>query len=193
MTLLDPDPLTHAVNILQQGGIIGYPTEGVYGLGCDPFNPSAISALYALKKRSLNKPFILVASTTDQILELIDLHEITEAQQIFARWPSAITWVFPLSELGKAKLHTDHTSIAIRVSQHPVIQALCTRWGKPVISTSANEANHPPIKTYDQMVAEFNTLFVLPGKLGSLLGPTPIFDAKTGDVLRQGVDTHDPK
>ena len=99
---MQTEDLQQAVKILQTGGLIAYPTEAVYGLGCDPFNRAAVSRLCALKKRDANAGFILIAANWKQIESLIETSKIPPEQmrKIQSTWLGPVTWVFPASEKG---------------------------------------------------------------------------------------------
>jgi L-threonylcarbamoyladenylate synthase len=174
-----------AVTLLQHGGVIAYPTEGVYGLGCDPFNGLACQRLSSIKERPSTKAFVLVASDFKQIESLIDTIQIPDLDSILATWPGAVTWVFPASSNGMAQLL--QTSLAIRISAHPVVRALCHAFGKPIISTSANLSTETPLLNITEVQKQFENKvdLIIDAELGNLSGPTPIYDALTKKILRK--------
>lgn len=184
MTVLS-EHINAAIALVEQGGLIAYPTEGVYGLGCSPFHQSACQRLSQLKQRPNDKPFLWVASDFKQVSEFINTQAVPDLSATLDTWPGAVTWVFPLSETGKRQLPT-YDTLAVRVSGHPVIQALCQRLGSALISTSANLAGKPALCTCEAVNRQFaNQIdYIVPGQIGSLAGPTPIFDAMTGRTLR---------
>lgn len=182
-----PD-LTTAVQILHQGGIIAYPTEAVYGLGCDPFNPTAVAKLCKIKQRSPSKGFILIAANWQQLEPL--LQPIPEQRQdaIFATWPGPITWVFPAKPSVPSWLQIEASTLAVRIPAHPIAHGLCEAFGSPLISTSANIADHPPARDTNEVQILFNKAidYIISGDIGNLTSPTPIYDAITGQCLRKG-------
>lgn len=183
--MLEQHDIEQAVIQLQKGGIIAYPTEGVYGLGCDPFNNQACQRLAMIKQRPIQKGFVVVASEIAHVINLIDHKAIDDWQHIITTWPGAITWVVPLSSYGKTQL-PGLTSLAVRISAHPTVVALCQQFAKPITSTSANLASHPPLIHYEEVIAQFNDDIdmIVPGKVGDHVGPTPIYDALTKQQLR---------
>lgn len=122
--------LRQAVAVLKKGGVIAYPTETVYGLGCDPRKSSAIRRIYSLKGRDRKKQLLLVAASIAQVRKVAKLEG---AALVLARkyWPGPLTLVLPSLKKG---------SVAIRVSSSSIVQDLCRAFGYPIISTSANRS-----------------------------------------------------
>ena len=175
-----------AARLLQQGEVIAYPTEGVYGLGCDPFNEAAVRHLLALKQRPVEKGLILVAAQVDQLLPLIAAEKALGWPRALTQWPGAVTWVFPAREQVPAWIRGQFDSVAVRVSAHPVVRALCEAFGGPIVSTSANPSGRLPALSCRQVETYFGEQLAgcVRGKLGGRPGPTPIFDGQTGRNLR---------
>ena len=136
--------IREAVRQLEHGGIIAYPTETVYGLGCDPFNATAVLHLLALKQRGIEQGLVLIASDFAQLKPLLlPLNPEAEAN-VTKTGPSATSWVLPCLPEVPAWLRGNHTGLAVRITTHPVAAALCKRWGGPLVSTSANlHGRHP--------------------------------------------------
>ena len=127
----------NAIDYLRKGKIIGYPTEGVYGLGCDPWNEDSVSRINRIKKRGAGKVYLLVASNINQLTELVDTDNI--AKEVLESWPGHTTWLIPAKKnTPKWLVDKDSGLIAIRVSKHPTIVELCNHFKNPIISTSAN-------------------------------------------------------
>ena len=175
-----------AVSTLKQGGILAYPTEAVWGLGCDPFNQHAVLKLLALKQRPMAKGLILIAASVAQIESYLQLLRPQERQQVLDSWPSPTTWVVPVSLDFPEWIRGEHLSVAIRVSAHPPVQALCSAFGGAIISTSANITGQPTALTAEQIVTIFadGIDYILPASLGGQKNPSQIRDARTGAVLR---------
>lgn len=180
--------LATAGGLLRDGGMVAYPTEGVWGLGCDPFQPAALQRLLALKQRPVAKGLILIASSLEQLAPLIDLDSLSASQRdaVLATWPGAATWTVPCTPAAPRDLRGDHDTLAVRVTAHPVAAALCREFGGPLVSTSANLAGEPAVRRREDLdprvIAGCDG--VLSGETGGLLQPTPIRDARTGDTLR---------
>lgn len=178
--------LHQAVTCLKRGQVIAYPTEAVYGLGCDPFNEKSVTHLLDLKKRTVAKGLILIASDWSQVAHLVRPVSPDQQLTINETWPGPNTWVFPASPETPAWLRGSHTTIAIRITNHPLAKALCDLYEKPIVSTSANLSGSPSARTMNEVLRYFeNELdFLLQGEVGGLFMPTTIRDAVTGRVLR---------
>jgi len=134
----------HAADVIRAGGIIAYPTEGVFGLGCDPFNAEAVNKLLHLKNRAQSQGLILIAAGVKDLLPLIQppLTGVMLAQ--FNHWPAALSVLFPASNKVPPWIKGSHSTVALRVTAHPLANRLCQLWGKPLVSTSANPHGRPP-------------------------------------------------
>jgi L-threonylcarbamoyladenylate synthase len=175
------------IQTLQQGALIAYPTEAVFGLGCDPDNETAVHKLLALKKRPVDKGLILVAKTYSQLLPYVDdakipMHKRTE---IFSSWPGPVTWLLPAAKKAPKWITGDSDLIAVRVSHHLVVSQLCELFGKPLISTSANVSGAKPAVNTQQLYQQFNkTLLLVDGALGGENKPSQIRHGISGQTIR---------
>ncbi len=180
--------IEHAIEQLNTGEVIAYPTEAVYGLGCDPDNQQAVTKLLAIKQRPVSKGLILIAANYSQLLPFVADKAIPQERryQIFSSWPGHVTWVLPASSSAPAWLTGDHKSIAVRVSAHPIVHQLCQTYGKPIVSTSANLAGESAITDYQQLLATLGLKLgaIVDGALGSAASPSQIRDAITGEIIR---------
>jgi len=158
----------------------------VYGLGCDPFSAEAVARLRRIKGRSSTKGFILIASSLDQIRPLIAHPDGIPWPDIVSQWPGPVTWVFEASPAAPPWLLADDGSIAVRVTAHPVAAALCRLAGTPLVSTSANSRNQPPLRSALEVRCKLGTLVdrVVNGPTSNAPKPTVIMDARTGTCLR---------
>ena len=176
------------VQVLQDGGVIAYPTEAVYGLGCDPDNEAAVLALLAVKQRPVDKGLILIAANYSQLLPYIDDAAIPleKRAEIFSSWPGHVSWVLPASKTAPKWITGQFDSIAVRVTAHPVVQQLCLAYGKPVVSTSANLSGQPAITDRVELEQSMagKVSAIVPGALGGATQPSQIRNALTGDILR---------
>lgn len=179
-----------AVEALAGGEVIAYPTEGVFGVGCDPDNPEAIQALLDIKQRPIEKGLILIAASYEQIKPYVDESELTSQQleHIKASWPAPITWVMPASKRVSRHVSGQFSSVAVRVTDHPLVREVCLAYGKPITSTSANLTGQPPCKTTAEVEQQLGhtPVVVVAGETGGRDKPSEIRDAKTLKVLRQG-------
>ncbi|GAA5648207.1 L-threonylcarbamoyladenylate synthase [Vibrio proteolyticus] len=184
------DNFEQALNALRQGEVIAYPTEGVFGVGCDPDNPEAIAKLLKLKQRPVEKGLILIAASYDQLLPYIDESQLTAEQldKVHATWPGPVTWIMPCSDKVSNWVSGQFDSIAVRVTDHPLVQKMCDAFGKPLTSTSANLSGQPPCMTTEEVEQQLGEQLVaiLHGETGGRDKPSEIRDAKTSQILRQG-------
>ena len=179
--------ITQAVEILQAGGVIAYPTEAVYGLGCDPFNLQAVEKLFHVKQRPVEKGVILVAASVEQITSYVELQDTPWETEVLASWPGPVTWVLPVKASANLPgwITGGRDTVAIRVSAHPTVQALCNVFGQPIVSTSANLTNQKPAMSCTEIKQIFqDSVYCLEGELGKFSQPTQIRDALTGRILR---------
>lgn len=181
-------PLAEAVSALRRGGLVAYPTEAVWGLGCDPFDEGAVERLLALKQRERAKGLILVAADVVALDGLVDWGTLPAARReaVLASWPGPHTWVVPATARVPRWITGDHAGVAVRVSAHPLVAALCRGFGGPLVSTSANAAGAPAPRSLAEadpgLLAAVDA--VLEGETGGLARPTPIRDARSGAGLR---------
>ncbi|MEX0619548.1 MAG: Sua5/YciO/YrdC/YwlC family protein [Pseudohongiellaceae bacterium] len=178
-----------AADMLDSGGIVAYPTEAVWGIGCDPFQVQAVLRILQIKQRPVEKGLILVASSTDQLGRLYSSLDKLHKRTLDADWPGPVTWLLPDPEdLVPWWIKGLHRSVAVRVSAHPVVRDLCEIFGGPVISTSANLAGEPAIRSRLKLVMKMGAKldYIMPGTLGGASAPSPIRDLLTGSVLRAG-------
>jgi L-threonylcarbamoyladenylate synthase len=181
-----------AVHTLARGEVIAYPTESVYGYGCDPFNEAAVERLLRIKQRPRHKGLILVAADTGQIAPLLANLTPQQQAQLQQTWPGPVTWLLPDSdELIPPWVKGDFHSVAIRVSAHPLVKALCEAWGGPIVSSSANRSGQSPAKSeYSLMIARRNfgigADYIVPGRTQQKTKPTEIRDIHNGGIIRAG-------
>ncbi len=176
-----------AARRLRQGELIAYPTEAVWGIGCDPFNRQAVLRLLRLKQRSASKGLLLVAAGMDQIGKLLTQLTAAQIATLRASWPGRVTWLVPdPARLYPGWIRGDHSSVAIRVSAHPLVRELCLAFGEPIVSTSANLAGEREIRTIEEMRRQFaDTIdYVVEGNLGGHDKPSEIRDLVTGERIR---------
>lgn len=186
MDIIKENEWQKAVDCLKKGGVIAYPTEAVFGLGCDPDNIDAVSRILQIKHRAIDKGFILIASEWEQLESLVNYVRPDALTQVFETWPGPVTWLFPASEKVPHWICGNHDSVAVRVTAHPIAKALCEAFGGPIISTSCNKSGDPPardVRTIELTLS--NTVdCIVDGKVGGQLKPTEIRDVLTGEVIR---------
>ncbi len=174
-----------AVHHIKTGAVIAYPTEAVYGLGCDPLNEEAVMSLLDIKQRPMEKGLILIASSLEQLRPYLALDQ-NLIDRIAPTWPGPVTWVIPARPWVPKWLTGAHESLAVRVTNHPIARDLCAQFGGPLVSTSANPGTRPAIKASTKLLKTFAGvgIFIVPGEVGKLKQETAIYDATTGKQLR---------
>ena len=172
--------------MLHAGGLIAYPTEAVYGLGCDPMNPGAVERLLRLKRRPWQKGVILIAASIEQLQPYIQPITSSHQSRLDATWPGPNTWLIPASDACPEWVRGSHTTVAVRVSAHPLVQKLCNAFGGAIVSTSANHAGRPPARSPLQVQQRLGgeVDYCLRGELGGQANPTAIRDLLTDQLLR---------
>lgn len=177
-----------AARIVLQGGVIAYPTEAVFGLGCLPTSEAALERIIAIKRRDARKGLIVVAADIEQLEPLASLPGGEIGKRILSSWPGPVTWIVDAMPDLPHLLTGGGPTIAVRVSDHPIVRRLCLRTGHALVSTSANSAGRPPARSALRVRRAIgrDVDYVLAGPLGSLANPTEIRDAGSGRTLRRG-------
>lgn len=170
---------------LQGGGLIAYPTESCYGLGCDPRNPRALKRLIRLKGRSAAKGLLLIADHLKRLQPFIRPLRAVDLARVSRTWPGPVTWVVPASSACPPLLTGGRATLAVRVTAHPGAARLCRSLGMALVSTSANKNGKKPAKT----AAECRRIFgvrvrVIAGRIGQRRRPSTLIDLATGNILR---------
>ena len=178
--------IRQAANILWQGGIIAYATEGVWGLGCLPHELDAIHRILTIKQRAADKGLILVAASFDQLEPYLAPLPKASRKAMLETWPGPVTWVAPAASWVPMDITGGRSTVAVRVSAHAGVQALCLAADSALISTSANRSGRSPARSLLEARLRFGREVddIVPGKVGGLTGPTEIRDALSGRILR---------
>lgn len=168
-----------AANAIKNQGVICYPTESVFGLGCLPLSEPAVEKILTLKQREVEKGLILVASRLDQLEPFTILSECDKQKIITQKTPT--TWLVKKSPLTPDWISGKHDKVAIRLSSHPVIIALCDELNSAIVSTSANKSTAKAATNILQVRQYFpyELDFYLAGKTGDVGAATPIIDIET--------------
>ena len=170
---------------LKSGEVIGYPTEAVYGIGCDPWNQSSVEKIAKIKGRESSQTFLMVASSIDQLRDLIDIS--TLSRQVTSSWPGHTTWLIKAKENVPYWLQDEQTNkVGIRISNHPLVIELCNAFGKPIISTSANVSGKEEIKNQQEFIRTFSSdiNYLVDGDLGDYDETSVIIDMETNKKIR---------
>jgi L-threonylcarbamoyladenylate synthase len=181
-----PWHLRLAKKIIQGGGLVAYPTEAVFGLGCHPLDVAAVFRLLTLKQRPIHKGLILIADSVDALYPFLGEIPQSAWERMAQSWPGPTTWVVPAAKATPKWLTGQHRSIAVRVTDHPLAAALCRISATPLVSTSANLSRQSPAKSALEVYLRcgHGVDLVLHGRTGGLSKPTVIRDALSGEVIR---------
>ena len=174
-----------AAQAIRAGAVIAYPTEAVWGLGCDPWDEEAVERLLMLKGRSVEKGLILVADNIRQFDFLFEDFPELWMDRMASTWPGPNTWLVPPQNMLPQWITGVHETVALRVSDHPLVRDLCAVVG-PLVSTSANPQGRPAARTRIRVEQYFRGQidFILGGNLGGRKNPSVIRDLATGNVIR---------
>ena len=178
--------LTEAVKVLRAGGVIAYPTEYCFGLGCDPRNQASVERLLQIKQRAATQGVILIAADLTQIEDYAELDALTRLAEIQASWPGPNTWLLPTKANVPTWVRGKHTTIAMRIPGHTLSRALCREFGHAIVSTSANRHGQPALLTTEGVVAELGDELdlVVDAPVGGSASASTIRDAISGQILR---------
>lgn len=178
--------IARAARIVRAGGVVAYPTEAVFGLGCLPLHRCAVQRVLAIKRRSWRKGLILIGANLAQLERFVVLPPEPRRSEILASWPGPVTWVLDARRGTPRWLRGSHNSLAVRITAHPVARELCVRAGQALVSTSANVSRRPPHRQLLPLRCQLGRSldYLLAGELGGLAQPTVIRDGRTGRMLR---------
>ena len=205
------DSIIQAAHWLKQGQLLAYPTESVWGIGCDPFNQQAVIQLLTIKQRPIEKGMIVVTDSPSRLTALLENLTAVERQTVLDSWQAdsinatakqAHTWLLPIPQNLPITIPSwitgAHDSVAVRVIDHPLVKQLCAQMvsvSNPygfIVSTSCNPSGKPPARS----LSEAQTYFLddhisLNESVGYLQGetlgyqlPSQIGDALTGQIIR---------
>lgn len=183
--------VAEAAQCLAQGQILAYPTEAVWGLGCDPFNEQAFLELLKFKQRPIEKGVILLAGQLSQVEHLLSTLDSQMRERVIESWSSSVatdratTWLLEADHQIPNWIKGQHPKVAIRVTNHPLCIALCNAFNGFIVSTSANPAGEAPARSLQEASQYFGSaLDYLNGDLGLCQQPSRIIDATTGEIIR---------
>ena len=178
--------IARAARIVRGGGVIAYPTEAVFGLGCLPRDRAAVMRVLAIKRRSWRKGLILIGADLEQLERYVLLPPEPRRAKVLATWPGPHTWVLDARADAPRWITGGRASVAVRVTAHPLAAELCRAVGEAVVSTSANVSRRPPHRRLLRLRQDLGRRvdYVLAGPLGTLASPTGIRDGRSGRTLR---------
>lgn len=180
--------LQQAAAVVNRGGVIAYPAEAVWGLGCDPWNEEAVERILYMKRRPRDKGLILVAANLQQFDWLLCDLDPALRTRLESSWPGPTTWLVPHRGRVPGWICGEFNSVALRVSALPSLQKLCQACAGPLVSTSANRAGHREARELFQVMARFGDAvdYIAPGRVGGAGRPSMIRDLLTDTIMRAG-------
>ncbi len=175
-----------AVLAIKHGGTVVYPTEGVFGFGCDFNNEQSVHKILQLKQRDVAKGLVLIASHIQHIMPLIKPTNRMDLARALKTWPGHHTWVFPKTQLTPSWISGNFDSVAVRVSKHPAVKQLCDSLNSALVSTSANLAGQTTPSTLVEQAELWGDQvdYYLDLPLGGSKHPSSIKLASNGQILR---------
>ena len=176
--------INRAARILRAGGIIAYPTEGVFGLGCLPDCAEAVAGILRMKGRGPEKGLLLIAARAHQLEPWAEMPGDSSIPAPSLHKP--VSWVVPATEDAPYWLTGGRNTIAVRLTDFPVAAKLCDAVDSALISTSANVSGCPPARNAYVLRRQFSSLvdYIVPGRCGPVKGPSEIRDLQSGETLR---------
>ncbi|MDZ7725851.1 MAG: L-threonylcarbamoyladenylate synthase [candidate division KSB1 bacterium] len=182
--------IERAAQVLINGGVIGYPTETVYGLGCNAYNSHAVERIYKLKQRDRRKALILIAGDIMQISDMVETIPESAERLINNFWPGPLTLIFESSSRIREFAFGRSKTVAIRIPDSLICQELIKETGFPLVSTSANRSGEPAATTAQQVKKVFQSeidLIIDGGKTFETTPSTLVDITKTpARIVREG-------
>lgn len=176
---------------MKQGAVVAYPTETFYGLGVDVLSPAAIKKLFEVKRRDWSNPVAVIVSDLSMLEKIVE--EVPEQGRALMKifWPGPLTILFKTNHAISKDLTTNTGKIGIRISSHPIAQALCEALGAPLTTTSANLSGLPPsscVRHLKNYFADRLDIIIDGGELDPSRGSTVVDVTEDKVVLiREGV------
>ncbi len=179
-------PVRRLAAHLKRGGLIAYPTESCYGLGCDPRNRQAVLRILKLKQRPQHKGLILIASHYQQVARYLKPLTLNEQSKLQHDGAQAVTYLMPVKNSAPRWLRGHHDTLAVRLTAHHFAKQLCRNAGSALVSTSANRSGCRPAKTYAECQRLFGKkVWVLRGRVGKRKQPSTICAWSDGKIVRK--------
>lgn len=165
-------------------GVLAYPTESCFGLGCDPFDARKVRRILHIKQRPARKGLILIAATPAQLAPFVETAALQAARATGA-WPGPVTFILPASLRCPVWIRGQHRGVAVRVTAHPPARRACLQYGGALVSTSANRAGQRPVRSARELDRRFGGMVERwPGRIGRARRPSRIVDLASGRILR---------
>ena len=183
---MNPDSLARAAAVIRAGGVVAYPVEACFGLGCDPRRPAALRRILRMKRRARAQGMILIADRAGRLAPFVDTFEVACREAMLASWPGRHTWLLPAAPRASRWLRGDHDTVAVRVTAHRGAAELCRLARTALVSTSANRSGRRMLRSAAAVRREFGYEVdcVVDGRIGGAGAPSVIRDGRSGELLR---------
>ena len=183
---MNPQSLARAAEVIRSGGVVAYPTEACFGLGCDPRNTAAVRRILGIKRRPCTKGLIVIADRCSRLRRYVDFPAMARCKPILDSWPGRNTWLLPAATGVSRWLRGDHDTLAVRVTAHRDAARLCRLARTAIVSTSANRSGRRMITSAAGVRRAFGGEldFIVDGRIGTASAPSVIRDFETGEVVR---------
>ncbi|MDC0948698.1 L-threonylcarbamoyladenylate synthase [Gammaproteobacteria bacterium] len=179
-------PFDTAVRAVCQGGVIAYPTESCFGLGCNPRSISGLRQIIALKRRRPEKGMIVLIGDVQDLSQLCPPLDTSTLQMLSQSWPGAVSFILPARADLPSLLHGGTRCIAVRLSAFEPARRLARAAGGTLVSTSANLSSRPALRYAGEVRRLFGSRLdgLVVGRCGDATRPSRLIDATSGRVLR---------
>ena len=149
--------INQAITILKDGGVVAFPTDTVYGVGVDPFQPEAVRKLYQIKGRPIDKPIPILVGSINDVERVAQNLPPTFSQLAERFWPGGLTLIVQAKSLPP-EVTAGGDTVGVRMPDHPLALALLQRFGGAIATTSANKSNEPPATSAEEVQSELGAL-----------------------------------
>ncbi len=185
-----PELIAEAVRVLKEKGVIIYPTETLYGLGANSFFPEAMKRIYAIKGRAAAKPIPFLIKDEEMLASLVEEVPPIGRKLIKRYWPGALTLIFRAKKGLQPPLRGKAGTIALRITAHPVAQAIVEALNAPLTSTSANLAGEADLMDGKQLAQLFGSqvdLILDAGKVAGIASTVVDMTVAPPRMVREGM------
>ena len=185
---MSPWALNRFAHAVSQGAVFGYPTDTIWGFGCHPLIASSVARILQIKNRRADKGLILLSSKLEYCAAYVGL-DYEQLEPVTTATDRPTTWLIPASENCPVWIRGNHPTVAIRISNHPLLDFLCNRLKAPIVSTSANRSSKATVRNALQMRKQFGDEldFIVNGFTTGSNRPSEIKSLLDGTTLRNSV------
>ncbi|MDR2498383.1 MAG: threonylcarbamoyl-AMP synthase [Tannerellaceae bacterium] len=147
------EEINTACNIMHEGGLILFPSDTIWGLGCDATSEAAVERIFAIKRRNDRSPLLAIVGSLEQLCEYVGMPS-DEVLRFMESFSTPLTIVYPRARHLARNLLASNGSIGIRLTKDPFVKQLCLTFGKPIVGTSANVSGQPAPQLFNEISQE---------------------------------------